>query len=382
MKRLDPKFVQRNWLLVAVFAAAFLSLGAVGQAADNEETFEARVIKIIDQRMVENEDSQPTSQQNLQLKALTGSIAGQEFVSTGIGAVEVVSGQQYQPGDRVVVVRTDDADQQTVYYVTDIVRRSYLYWLVIIFVVLVALIGRGKGVRSLLALALTILIMLVVIAPLILQGFSPLLVAVVGGLLIMAAVIYLTEGWRPMSHLAMASIFVSLLATAGLALIATIIMQISGFSQEEAVYLATISQGGQIDFRGLLLAGIIIGVLGVLDDVVVSQLEAVRQLKIANPDLRPNQIFSSAFKIGTTHLGAVVNTLFLAYSGASLPLVLLLVVNQETGMGLAQIINSELIATELVRTLVGGIGLTLAIPIATILGAYWLKQDQSANHQH
>jgi len=378
MKYLNLKILQFS--LVGVF----LLFGLVGvvQAIENEETFEARVIKVIDQRKIFDEVGKPIIQQDLQLRALTGSIVGQEFTANGIGVVEVVSGQEYQVGDRVVAVKSYSNDSQEVFYVIDIVRRGHIYLLATIFIFLVILVGRGKGLRSLLALVATMVIIMSVIAPLIINGFSPLPVALVGGIMIMAAAIYLTEGFKLISHLALISISISLIMTAGLAWLATTIMSLSGFAQEEATYLATLTQGAEINFQGLLLAGIIIGALGVLDDVIVSQLEAVQQLKLANKNWGRRRIFRSAFSIGTTHLGAVVNTLFLAYVGASLPLILLFSVHQSGSMDWSQIINSELIATEIVRTLVGGIGLILAIPIATMLGVYWLSGNIADEHSH
>ena len=155
--------------------------------------------------------------------------------------------------------------------------------------------------------------------------------------------------------------------------------RISGLSEEAAALIGFGKTA--INFSGLLLAGIIIGTLGVLDDVVISQIEAVQQIKFANPTLSKLKVFNMAFKIGNAHLGAVVNTLFLAYAGASLPLLLLFSVDIPPLLTFRQVINNEMLATEIVRTLVGSIGLALAIPLTTVLATYFLHGD-GPEHDH
>lgn len=143
-------------------------------------------------------------------------------------------------------------------------------------------------------------------------------------------------------------------------------------AQEETIFLASFGQG-VINFNGLLLAAILIGTLGVLDDVVISQIEAVAQIKEANPTLSPSKVFTHAFNIGKTHLGALTNTLFLAYAGAALPLLLLFGIKQPPFLSFSQVINNEIVATEIVRAFAGNIGLALSVPIATFLAAYYYK---------
>jgi hypothetical protein len=155
-------------------------------------------------------------------------------------------------------------------------------------------------------------------------GRDPFLITLVGGLLIMTIIIYLTEGWKRKSHLAILTVLLSLLLTLILSIIFTKLTRLTGLAQEEAVFLIGVGQA-EINFRGLLLAGMIIGAIGVLDDIVVGQIESVARIKEANPKLPPKKVFSLAYKIGNTHLGAIINTLFLTYAGAALPLLLLFV---------------------------------------------------------
>jgi uncharacterized membrane protein len=204
------------------------------------------------------------------------------------------------------------------------------------------------------------------IIPQILAGGSPIFISIVGSFLILVFIVYLTEGINRKSHLAIASVFFSLLVTYVLSIIFISVAKITGMAQEETMYLIGVG-GGMIDFRGLLLAGILIGTLGVLDDVIISQIETVEKIREANPNLKKKELFKMAFSVGNVHLGAVINTLFLAYAGASLPLLLLFSVKEPPFLSFSQVINNEMIATEIIRTIVGSSGLALAMPVATLL---------------
>jgi len=143
-------------------------------------------------------------------------------------------------------------------------------------------------------------------------------------------------------------------------------------ANEETMFLLGLGEE-TINFQGLLLAGIIIGTLGVLDDMVISQVAAVEQIKLANPELSKKEVFKKSYKIGVSHISSMTNTLFLAYAGAALPLLLLFSVKQEPFLTFNQVINNEMIATEIVRTLAGSIGLVLAVPVATVLAVHFLR---------
>jgi uncharacterized membrane protein len=210
------------------------------------------------------------------------------------------------------------------------------------------------------------------IIPALLHNANPLLIAVAGALFIMVIIIYLTDGFNRKSHIAVLTVFISLIFTLLLAYLFTWLTRLSGFSTEEATLLIGTS-AGNINFQGLLLAGILIGAVGVLDDIILGQIEAVAQIKSANPTLPQKTVFKLAAKVGQTHLGAIVNTLFLTYVGVSLPLLMLFYLSPSGSINFFQIINNDVIATEIVRTLVGSIGLILSMPIATYLASKLLK---------
>lgn len=332
-------------------------------------SFSAEVIEVLQAQEKIREDGSTFKQQNLKLRGLEGKFKGREIVYEGISEVEVSNANHYKVGDQVFVdAYTDEYGRET-FYVVEFVRSSSLLWLAAIFIALVLLVGRFKGLKALISLSLSFIIIIKFILPQILKGYDPFLISLLGGFFILVLIIYITEGWGRKSHLAVFSVSLSLLATLTLALIFTKAARLTGLAQEEAIFLIDLGRA-TINFQGLLLAGFIIGAIGVLDDIIVGQIEAVDSLKEANPSLPAKKIFSLAYRIGNTHLGAIINTLFLTYAGAALPLLLLFVINREAGLGLARVINTEVISTEIVRTLVGSVGVMLSMPIATFLASF------------
>jgi uncharacterized membrane protein len=361
--------------LIVVFSFFIFGSFFPGQvlAINGAESFKAKVTEIIEEQEKKREDNSSFKQQNLRLEAIGGEKKGEEFIYYGISDIEVADSQSYKVNDRVFVDIFLDENDQEIVYVTDFIRSRPLFILAFLFVAAIIIIGRSKGARALISLILTFVVIIKFILPQILAGRDPFLITLIGGLFIMMLVVYITEGWRKKSHLAILSILISLSLTLLLSVIFTNICRLTGMSQEEAVFLISSTQT-EINFHGLLLAGILIGAIGVLDDIIISQIEAVERIKEANPKLSPKRVFSLAYKIGNTHLGTMVNTLFLTYTGAALPLLLIFSLNQEIGLSLSRALNNEMITTEIVRTLVGSIGIMASMPIATLLASLSLKK--------
>lgn len=357
-------------LILFVLSAFCPSIASADEL--QSKSFRAEVIKVLEERTIDREDGSQMIQQNLLLLGLDGDYRGEEIVSNGIGDFDLVSVGNYKVGDKVYVDRIGGVGEQESFFVTDYVRTGQLGWLLVIFLFAIIVVGGIKGLRSLISLILSFAVILLVIIPLILRGIDPVLVAAFGVFLVLMVIIYLTEGWNKKSHLAVVSVFFSLLLTLLLSWIFVLWSRLSGFASEEATLLVG-TVAGSINFQGLLLAGILIGSLGVLDDIVVGQIEAVAQIKEINPELPTHKTFFSAYKIGNTHLGAIINTLFLAYAGVSLPLLVMFYLGSGQGLDFWQIINNDAIATEIVRTLVGAIGLIFSMPVATLLASRFLK---------
>lgn len=273
------------------------------------------------------------------------------------------------PGDRVrVVENVVPAGAEPVpggeFSLTDFERRRPMLLLALLFAGLVVLFGRARGALSLVGLALSLAVVLLFMVPAILDGESPLAVAVVGALAVMLATITLAHGTGPKSLAAILGTAASLVITVGLAVAFTDLTHLTGLASEEATFLQANDAG--VSLEGLLLAGMVIGALGVLDDVTISQASTVLALRAANPGQSFRELFGRAMSVGRDHVSATVNTLVLAYVGASLPLLLIFSSGQ---LGFVEVVNLELIAKEIVATLVGSIGLIAAVPLTTGLAA-------------
>jgi uncharacterized membrane protein len=250
------------------------------------------------------------------------------------------------------------------YSLYDFERGTPMVVLALLFVGAVLLFAGLRGALSLVGLAVSLALVLLFVVPAILDGEPPLAVAVVGGLAIALITIPLAHGGGPKSVAALLGTAASLLLTALLALIFTKAAHLTGFSSEEATFLQL--TGADLSLEGLLLAGMVIGALGVLDDVTVSQASTVLALRSANPSLGFRELFGRALRVGRDHVSATVNTLVLAYVGASLPVLLIF---SSAEIGLADALNLEVVAKEVVATLVGSIGLIAAVPVTTALAA-------------
>lgn len=268
-------------------------------------------------------------------------------------------------GDRILVTTSSLPNGDTSAHFTDFYRSNSLLLLFAIFVVVSILISGWKGVRSVIGIVLSLAVIVLIILPSIQQGRDPLLVTILGSTFFVTYSLYIIYGWNMKSHAAVIGSFLSLVITGLIAVFFVNNAQLSGYGDENMFFISQISQNS-LNVRNVLLAGILIGTLGVLDDLVIAQASAVFELYRNKPDQTFKSLFRSAMNIGKDHIAATVNTLVLAYAGASLPMLLLFSFrNVDYGMA----INLEFIAEEVVRTLVGSLGLFTAVPITTGLAS-------------
>lgn len=266
-------------------------------------------------------------------------------------------------GDRVHLSVVDAGFGDVMFQYADLDRGPILVVLGVLFAAAVVALGRFRGVAAIVGLGLSVAILVWFILPAILIGRDAVLVALVGGGAIMLVTLYLAHGYNPLTHAAALGAFGSLLLTVGLSATAVAIARFSGLVGDESFFLATIPD---LDLRGLLLAGITLGALGALDDVTVTQASAVWEVHGANPALGKDELFRSGLRVGRDHIVSTVNTLLLAYAGAALPLLILFVLS---GSSFGVVASSEVVAVEIVRTLVGSIGLVSAVPLTTWLAS-------------
>lgn len=280
------------------------------------------------------------------------------------------TGELYAVGQRVRVAEAEGPDGGVTWYVNDIERNGPLLALAGLFLLAVLVFGRWQGLRALVGLALTLGVVVLFVVPALLAGRDPVAVALSAAVLIMAVTLYLTHGVTAKTTAAVTGTLIALALTVALSWVFIELASLTGLSDEEA-RLASVSVGG-LSLRGLLLAGIIIGALGVLDDVTMAQASTVFELRRADPRAGFGRLFGGAMTVGRDHVAATINTLFLAYAGASLPLLILFSSSPDP---LPVIASSEVVAVEIVRTLVGSIGLMASVPVTTALAA-WLARGR------
>ena len=290
-----------------------------------------------------------------------------------------LSGDRFAPpieaGDSIRVARStrgeagqalplDDPAQYPVAFV-DFERTGPLAILALAFVALVVVLGRWHGVRALIGLGLSLALVVEFLAPAILDGGPLVLTALVGALAVMVVTILLSHGAGLKSIAAMLGTAGALLLTTVLAVIAVRGADVTGLSSEQSTLLLA-GVEGRLSLQGLVVAGMVIGALGVLDDVTVSQASTVLALRRANPALGFRRLLGEALAVGRDHLGATINTLVLAYAGAALPV--LLIFNTE-GTPFGDAVSREPVAEQIVAMLVGSIGLIAAVPLTTAIAA-------------
>ncbi|MFG3717409.1 YibE/F family protein [Streptomyces massasporeus] len=279
--------------------------------------------------------------------------------------------RQLHEGQEVVVAYEPSAPKDLQYSVTDINRRLPMGLLAGIFAIAVVVVGRLRGVMALVALAISFMVLNFFILPAILQGSNPLVVAVVGASAIMLIALYLCHGLSARTSVAVLGTLISLLLIGVLGSVFIDWVALTGNTDDNTGLIHGLYP--TIDMSGLLLAGVIIGSLGVLDDVTVTQTSAVWELHEANPSMGWRGLYRAGIRIGRDHIASVVNTLVLAYAGAALPLLLLFSIAQSS---VGTVANSELVAEEIVRTLVGSIGLVASVPVTTALAALVVSADR------
>ena len=328
------------------------------------ETVRAQVTEIIEEGQI---DLGGTVQryQIARVEILEGEYKG-ILMEIDYGKRQVLSGNVYlNPGDDILVTLGSRADNVLTAYFVDFVRTRPMLWLVAVFVLAILVISRWEGLRSLLGMTFSLFIIIGYIIPHILIGEDPVRVSIIGSVILLGVTLYLTYGWNFKTHAAVLGMVCALVITGALAWFFVGFTRLTGAGDENALFLMQMLNSN-INLRGLLLGGMIIGALGILDDLVTTQASAVFELYGANPGLGFRGLYNAAMRIGQDHVAATVNTLVLAYAGASLPMLLMF----SLGRGdFGYVVNFSFIAEEIVRTLVGSLGLVAAVPLTTAIAA-------------
>ncbi|MEA3355537.1 MAG: YibE/F family protein [Patescibacteria group bacterium] len=314
----------------------------------------------------ETEVDKGVYEQEFKVKILDEELKDKEVIIKYEAPSILLKEQLYKVGDKVILQAGKNVDGEIRFMVSDRIRSKSLIILSLIYAIAIIGLAKFKGFKSLIGLGLSFLVVVKFIVPQILSGANPLLVSILGSMGIVSMTLYLIYGFKKQTTVSLISTLLSLFLTGIIALLVTKITQLTGLGSDEAMYLQ-VSQQSISSMKGLLLGGIMIGALGVIDDITVTQAAIVFELKKANQKLGIKELYKRGLEVGKDHIASMTNTLVLAYTGASLPLFLLFYSSEVIPSWVA--INSEIIVEEVVSTLVGSLGLVASVPIVTYLAA-------------
>lgn len=295
--------------------------------------------------------------------------ANDDLIEVNNGDQFDIRNTRYKKGDNVIIKGFEDITGNVTYRISETNRSGPLLFIALAFSVLAIIIARKKGIYSLLSLVFSFIIIFTILLPMLVSGKDPLVSVILSSLILLPIIFYLSHGFNTKTTIAIIATLSCMILTGILANIFIDLTNLQGYTSDESYLLK--NQIANFDMRNLLLAGMIISSLGILDDITVSQISIVFELHALNPDLKIRDLYSKGMNVGKDHIASMINTLVLVYAGSSLPLLLLFINNP---LPAAELISFEMLATEIVKTLVGSIGLILAVPAATMLASYYLTK--------
>ena len=358
-------------LLLSIFVILIFTVPSVAFAQTEAMPENKHYEGVIEEVLESTKNENGGFYQKLKIKIINENIKGEQFIiESGLGDAPVT--QEYKEGDNVVLAGYLGNDGQAFFFIDDYVRRGPLIYLFLIFIAMAVFVGGKRGFTSFLGMIITFLMIFWLVLPKISAGSNPIFIVFIFSLFSIPITFYLSHGVSKKTHIAIAGTFISLFVTVALTVLFVNATKLTGFTSDEASFLQVL-KGQEFSMRGILLAGILIGMLGVLDDITVSQSAVVFQLKQANKDLNFIDLYKRSMDVGRDHIASMINTLILVYTGASLPLLLLFTDSSHT---FNQVVNYEIVASEIVRTMLGSIGLILAVPVTTFIAASLADADK------
>ncbi|MBC8331832.1 MAG: YibE/F family protein [Anaerolineae bacterium] len=350
------------WVFIPRLAADPDNAAAGNRIGFGSDAVRAEIVAIVEEGTVQVGNVEQ-EYQLLRVELLEGDWAGTQLEVDYGKRQTRPEGLNLDVGDRVIVSVGKNLDGYISAYFMDFVRTRPIAVLFATFVLFSVLISGWKGVRGLMGMAVSLGVIVFYIIPQILRGHDPLWVSVSGAFFLLAVTLYLVYGWTLKTHAAVLGTLLSLVITALLAGFFVDLTRLTGFGNEDALFLVQ-QADVQLNLRGLVLGGMLIGALGVLDDLVITQASVVFELHGLDSGLKLRELYQRAMRVGQDHVAATVNTLVLAYAGAALPMFLLFSLS---GENFGFLLNLEYVAEEVVRTLVGSLGLFAAVPLTTLL---------------
>lgn len=354
----------------------FIPIQKIFAQETEDQIFKAKVVEIIQEIRSEDDNGRTVYQQKLKLKNTTDTSSSsaqaqdEVFEYDGI-TYEMARAQKFELGDKVIIRKSIDQNNEPVYSLQEYARNRVIYLLLGVSFVILLLIAKLKGLRAAISLTISFLIILKFILPQILAGNSPIIITIIGSFFILVTNFYLTYGWNKKTHIAFGTTIVGVILVGILSVIFSNLARLTGLAHEEDVFLLGLEGAKIVNFEGLLLAGFIIGALGALDDITISQTTAIAEFAKTEKKLKWPELYKKSMKLGIAHINSMVNTLFLAYAGVSLPILLLLISDSSINSKMFAILSNEALATEIIRTFVGVIGIILLVPLSSLIGAYY-----------
>jgi len=370
----DSVMQKHNIVLLAVLILLFL-VPQTAYAQDDyeyeyyeeEHYYRGKVLEVHESEEQEHE-YYSVIEQEVKVRLTSGSYRGEEItIFNTYFAGDPVYDFLLEPGQEVIVVTMGEEGSFDQAYVQDMARDRGVYYLVFVFIVALLLVGRMKGLKTIITLVITIALVFGVLLPYLLRGFSPIWLAVGVAVIAIMVTLFIIGGFNVKSLVAIMGTVFGVVVAGLMAFWAGSMAKLTGFGTHEAQMLYFMDH--TIDFRGLLFAGIIIGSLGAITDIGMSVASAAAEIKEARPDIRFGDLTRGAFNVGRDVMGTMANTLILAYVGAAIPM-LLLVMGYDIDW--LKVINMDIIATEFVRGIAGSIGLIAAVPVTALLSGYFM----------
>ena len=372
------KKIAALFLIIMMFLISTVTFAENILMQDHELTSyieHAKVLEVTEFELAED-DTYGEVIQEVQLLITSGSHKGETFQTDNVLSGHPAFDIPVEANESVIIQLDEFSDGTVDVYVTDYNRESYLKWLVLAFIGILVLVGKGKGVKTVITIGITVLMIMKVILPAILNGMNPVPVTIASCILITIITILLVSGVKKKSIAAILGTISGVLIAGGIAYIIGTRVKMTGMSSEEATMLLYIPQGIAFDFKALLFSGILLGALGAVMDVAMSIASSIEEVYKANRDLTRGQLFSAGMEVGKDVMGTMSNTLILAYTGSSIPLLLLFMAYDTPAV---RMFNLDIIATEIVRSLAGSIGLILTIPFTAVVTVLMLKPEPVAS---
>lgn len=369
-------------IIIITLILVFNMLNVFAEESNFEEyqltSVKGKVIEIITEMSKEelglDENSFITEKQIVRVLVRQGKYKGKEYIIENSISDNFYYDVRVKEGDNVLLVVDEVPGQGPNFYISSHVRDSYIYIILGIFALLLVLVGGIKGIKSIVTLCVTMAVIGVFMMPQILNGHSPILLSIISSIVITMFTLFIISGFNRKSYATILGTAAGVIVAGVLAYIIGILAKLTGLNSTEANMLLYIPQKINFDFKGLLFAGIIIGTLGAVMDISMSISSSMNEIKLHNPDISSKELIKSGLNVGKDVMGTMTNTLILAYTGTSIPLLLIFMAYKTP---VIEILNLDIIATEIIRAVTGSIGIVLTIPFTTLIAGYLMRKTSN-----